>query len=352
MLEHIEFEVGLLERCEPAESFVVLADPQAIPAQAQARWLTRWRGRCLGWVPQLYGQSTLDAALQLAPAVWTHLTRAPDCVLWAMGGGTTLDLAKVLRWPLSGEQQALRSWRDNALPEPARRHRLWCTPTTAGTGSEVTPWATLWDLGSDPARKRSWHPPQGLPDRALIDPELTRSCPWRVSRDCALDALAHALESLWNRRADAASRAQARQAARRILLLLPLLQEQPQDLSLRARMSHASLLAGLAMARTQTALAHALSYEVTLREGLPHGQACAIWLPMVMELAAQRSAQTRADLEEVFARPISLAVPWFIRWLQAVGVQPRDLREKAEGVHRLRMALASERGSNFVEDRA
>lgn len=349
MLVDIEFGVGLLERFEPSEPFVVLADPQAIPPQAQARWLTRWRGRCLGWVPQVYGQSTLDAALQLAPAVWAHLSRVPGSALWAMGGGTTLDLAKVLRWPLSGEQQALRCWRDNALPEPLHRHPLWCTPTTAGTGSEVTPWATLWDLDGKPARKRSWHPPQGLPDRALIDPELTRSCPWRVSRDCALDALAHALESLWNRRVDVSSRALARQAARRILLLLPLLQDQPQDLGVRARMGHASLLAGLAMARTQTALAHALSYEVTLSEGFPHGQACAIWLPMVMELAAQRSPQARADLEDVFEQPVALAVPWLIRWLQALGVEPRDLREQPEGAHRLRVALDSERGSNFVQ---
>lgn len=344
----IQFEAGLLERLVPASPFVVLADPQAISPQLQARWLSRWRGHCVAWVPQVYGQATLDAALQLAPALWTHLSRDPACALWALGGGTTLDLAKVLRWPLRDPEQAVRCWQDNALPQQVHRHPLWCTPTTAGTGSEVTPWATLWDLKSEPARKRSWNPPHGRPDQALIDPELTRSCPWRVTRDSALDALSHALESLWNRRADPTSRGQARQAARRILADLPLLREQPQDLALRSRVSHASLLAGLAMARTQTALAHALSYELTLAEGLPHGEACAVWLPMVMELAAQRSPRVRADLEVVFDQPVTDAVPWLARWLQDLGVAPRDLRERPEGEHRLKMALVSERGANFV----
>jgi alcohol dehydrogenase class IV len=200
-----------------------------------------------------------------------------------------------------------------------------------------------------PARKRSWNPPEGTADLALLDPELSRSCPWRVSRDSALDALSHALESLWNRRADHTSRGQARQAARRILHELPALRERPHDLNLRTRMAHASLLAGLAMARTQTALAHALSYELTLQEGVSHGEACAIWLPMVMELAAERSPRVRADLEVVFEMPVAQALPWFGHWLADLGVQVRDLRAQPAGSAHLAQALASERGSNFIE---
>lgn len=348
MKPDIQFEAGLLDRWQPMGPFVTLADPAAHTTDMQSRWLSRWQGRCAAWLPQIHAQSSVEAAAQLAPSVWAHLQRAPGCALWALGGGTTLDVGKVLRWSMPDASQAPAHWRHNSLPEGAWRHPLWCTPTTAGTGSEVSPWATLWDQGFEPARKRSWSPPEGAADLALLDPELSRSCPWRVSRDSALDALSHALESLWNRRADHTSRGQARQAARRILRDLPELREQPNDLNLGARMAHASLLAGLAMARTQTVLAHALSYEVTLKEGMPHGEACAIWLPMVMELAAQRSPRVRADLEVVFEMPVAQAVPWLTVWLADLGVLARDLRAQSEGSVHLAQALASGRGSNFI----
>ncbi len=349
MTPEIEFEAGLLERWQPVGPFVMLADPAAHTPEMQARWLSRWQGRCVAWLPQMNAQSSVQAASDLAPSVWAHLRRAPHCALWALGGGTTLDLGKVLRWSMADTSPAPAHWRQNTLPDGAQRHALWCTPTTAGTGSEVSPWATLWDLDMAPARKRSWNPPEGTADLALLDPELSRSCPWRVSRDSALDALSHALESLWNRRADHTSRGQARQAARRILHELPALRERPHDLNMRTRMAHASLLAGLAMASTQTALAHALSYELTLQEGVSHGEACAIWLPMVMELAAERSPRVRADLEVVFEMPVSQALPWFGHWLADLGVQVRDLRAQPAGSAHLAQALASERGSNFIE---
>jgi len=123
---------------------------------------------------------------------------------------------------------------------------------------------------------------------------------------------------------------------------------QPQSVGLRTCMAKASLMAGLAMSQTQTALAHALSYELTLREQLPHGQACAVWLPMVMELAAQRSPQVRHDLETVFRQPITQCVITLQDWLQALGVQCRDLRSSADGRLVLQDALGSDRGRNFI----
>lgn len=348
MTPAIEFEAGLLDRWQPLGPFVMLADPVAHTPDMQARWLSRWQGRCVAWLPQMHAQCSAVAAAQLAPSLWTHLRRDPHCALWALGGGTTLDLGKVLRWVMPDASPAPDHWRHNSLPEGVHRHPLWCTPTTAGTGSEVSPWATLWDLDSEPYRKRSWSPAQGWADLALLDPKLSRSCPWRVSRDSALNALSHALESLWNRRADHTSRGQARQAARRILRELPELREHAHDLNLRTRIAHASLLAGLAMARTQTTLLQTPSDEFILQDGLPHGEACAIRLPMVMELAAERSPRVRADLEVVFEMPVAQAVPWFTQWLAALGVQAHDLRAQPAGSAHLAQAMAFEYGSNFI----
>ena len=344
----VECLPGLHERIEAQGKFVVLADPAAIDAATQARWRERWGEHCVAWVAQTHRVSSLDAAHALAQTIWPILADSNHTTVWALGGGTTLDLGKLLRWRMPQLSQAPLAWRNNEVPPGTVRHSLWCSPSTAGTGSEVTPWATVWDLNGRPARKRSWYPPSGYPDRALVDAHLTLGCPEHVMRDCALDALSHALESLWNKQACDRSRPLAKQAARLILEALPRLLQSPQDAHWRTQLSSASLLAGMAMAHTQTALAHALSYELTLSENIAHGQACAIWLPMTMELACLRSEQVRCDLHEVFDEPAELALQSLRTWLVDLGVSPRDLRDSPAGQFLLSDALNSDRGRNFV----
>jgi alcohol dehydrogenase class IV len=245
-------------------------------------------------------------------------------------------------------EQAPSVWRANKLPVDHKRHTLWCAPTTSGTGSEVTPWATLWDLDAQPAVKRSWSCAQGFADQAWIDPNLTLTCPEGLTRDTALDTLAHALESIWNHHANAITRSLAVRSARMVLQTLPALLKHPHDTDLRQNMSQASLLAGLAMSQTQTALAHALSYDLTLKENLPHGQACAVWLPMVLDIAAVISPQVQSDLADIFDCQWDQAREQLSVWLQNLGIAPRDLRNSPADLHQLQQALGSARGRNFV----
>jgi alcohol dehydrogenase len=347
----IRLEPGLLQALQPHGHFIVLADPQVIDMGTEAVLRQKWGALCVQWVWQREKISSLQAAQSLAEDIWPVLRAHPDAALWAIGGGTTLDLAKLLRWRFEATTVALSSWQNNRLLAPAVRHTLWCSPSTHGTGSEVTPWATVWDLQATPPCKRSWHPEKGgHPDHAWIDPLLGLSCPQKVSRDSGLDALSHALESIWNRHANRLSRPIALEAARLVMDNLPLLLNDPDNTGLRTRMAHASLLAGLAMSQTQTALAHALSYQLTLEENMPHGEACAVWLPMAMEIAAARSAQVRHDLESIFRMPIEHCVVRMQDWLNTLGVSPRDLRASLAGQHRLEEALMSARGRNFIED--
>ena len=94
-------------------------------------------------------------------------------------------------------------------------------PTTAGTGSEVTPWATLWDRTSAQPKKYSLHLNETWPQAALVDPELTLSLPETVTRNSGLDALSHALESIWNVNSNPISDTLAVEAARTVLATLP-----------------------------------------------------------------------------------------------------------------------------------
>jgi alcohol dehydrogenase class IV len=119
-------------------------------------------------------------------------------------------------------------------------------------------------------------------------------------------------------------------------------------MGLRSLMSKASLLAGLAMSQTQTALAHALSYELTLNENLPHGHACAVWLPMVMDLACAHDARVRQDMAVVFGSEFPQAIDQLTTWLQALDISPRDLRQTPAGQEELHKALSSARGRNFI----
>jgi alcohol dehydrogenase class IV len=111
-------------------------------------------------------------------------------------------------------------------------------------------------------------------------------------------------------------------------------------------MSNAALQAGLAFSQTQTALAHALSYDLTLQLGLPHGLACAVWLPRTWALAKGRDPDRDALLAQVFGAgvdgPAALS-----KWLDALQVQPLSAYVQDSDV-RIERALHHPRGRNFI----
>src|SRR5204863_7374471 len=127
-------------------------------------------------------------------------------------------------------------------------------------------------------------------------------------RNGALDALSHSLESIWNVNSNPVSDALGVRAARSVIATLPALLADPPERELRTAMSSASLMAGLAFSNTRTALAHSISYEMTLKHGLPHGLACSFPLPFVWELAAGADAARDAVLSRVFGP--SEPKPW------------------------------------------
>lgn len=339
---------------------VVMAMAAAESLGWKDRFAPMLKTQLVDWIPVPDDLSSLARCRELAPRVWQGLGRQAHTVLVALGGGTTLDVAKVLRCRprgsdyFAGVQRALSgdaAWPTLDLAE------LWMLPTTAGTGSEVTRWATVWDTDASPAVKRSFDEPFGFADRAFVDPVLTWSCPPSVTRDTALDALSHALEAIWNRHATPLSDDLALAAARRVIDFLPLAMQYPRHPHARAELSLAALEAGIAFSQTRTALAHALSYAVTLEQGVPHGQACAVWLPTAWELACGKDPRTDRLLSLVFAAPGAEPGPGGARsglsrlraWLEAAGAasDPKTL-----GVHdaqvRIDAALHSQRGRNFI----
>ena len=147
------------------------------------------------------------------------------------------------------------------------------------------------------------------------------------------------------------SGALAEVAAREVLDALPLLADDLDSESLRTRLARASLFAGLAFSNTRTALAHALSYHLTLHHGVPHGIACSFSLPMVMRAVAGCDPMCDAALKRIFGPDLRAGAARLETFLKKLGISPdatdhgiaaRDWAALVDG------ALAGDRGKNFI----
>lgn len=202
----------------------------------------------------------------------------------AMGGGSVIDVAKVLSVMLDGEGGVTLDeiFRKGKKHDMNSRLFLAAIPTTAGTGSEVTPFATVWDSAS--GKKFSFASEVMFPSIALLDPSLTLSLPEDVTLYTALDAISHALESLWNRNTNPVSESFAMHSLKMVRGALPLVLKRPDDIMIRARMQWASMLAGLCISQTKTAIAHSISYPLTLKLNMPHGLSCGFTLGALIDV--------------------------------------------------------------------
>ena len=323
------------------------------PEAAEVGLLDRLRNVLGGRLAQVIDRTEPNPDVAtLAPlyrAFWT--AREAGDVLVAVGGGSVIDTAKTLMvGTADGSFEGLVALLATGKPfVPHAVRPLIAIPTTAGTGSEVTPWATVWDKGA--ARKHSLHLPQTWPEAAIVDPELTLSLPPRPTLAAGLDALSHALESIWNVNSNPVSDTHAVAAARAVLATLPELMHDLTNPALRARQSQAAMQAGLAFSNTKTALAHSISYDMTLHHGLPHGLACSFTLPMVLARALHADPARDAVLARIFDVPLDDAPAHLEAFLSRLGVSTRFADYGVSDEEEERMiaaALDGVRGRNFI----
>jgi alcohol dehydrogenase len=214
----------------------------------------------------------------------------------AVGGGSPIDTAKCIALLVTNGGQP-RDWEDfGALRAPPLP--VLAIPTTAGTGSEVSPSAVI----TDTARKKKMNlfDPRNCPVTALVDPDLTVSCPAALTAASGLDALSHAVDALHCRLATPASDALALEGARLVAGYLRRAFQSPDDVEARAGMAQGSLTAGIAVALTDVAGVHCLAEAIGGLYGHPHGFCCAASMPPVMEYNLDVSAGKYARLAASF----------------------------------------------------
>jgi alcohol dehydrogenase class IV len=271
-------------------------------------------------------------------AVATAAGRAIDVVV-GLGGGSCLDAAKTTALLLRHPGPLERYYGEGAVPGPVAP--IVAVPTTAGTGSEVTPVAVV----ADPGRrlKVGVSSPHLIPRAAICDPELTLSCPPSVTAVSGIDALAHAVEAFTARARprDWASYPGdvfqgkttmpdlfALTAIRTIAASLERAHAHPSDLDAREQMLYGSLCAGIAFGNAGTAGAHALQYPIGALTKTPHGLGVGLLLPYVLRHV---EAGCRPQLEQVgdalgVAPDAEAAIAEIARLAAAVGI-PRTLAE-------------------------
>jgi alcohol dehydrogenase len=214
----------------------------------------------------------------------------------ALGGGSSIDTAKCIALLMTNGGHP-RDWEDfgtlhnSPLPVVA-------IPTTAGTGSEVSPSAIIMDTSRK--KKMNLFDMRNCPRIALVDPDLTLTCPPSLTASSGMDALSHAVDSLHCRLATPASDALALEGARLVALYLRAAFATPSDVEARCGMAQASLTAGIAVGLTDVSGAHCLAEALGGLYGHPHGFCCAVSMPPIMEFNLPVSEQKYARLAAAF----------------------------------------------------
>ncbi|NQS88865.1 iron-containing alcohol dehydrogenase [Patescibacteria group bacterium] len=212
-----------------------------------------------------------------------NLAKKEKCdLIIGLGGGSSLDAAKVISLLLTNPFPLSQYFGKNKVKFPLLP--LIAIPTTAGAGSEVTPYAVITHIKDGSHQKKIIADVHLFPIKTLVDPELTLSLPFSITSDTGIDALSHAVESYTSNRSHSLSEMIALRSVKLLGKHLPEVIDNPEDIEERGKVLYASMLAGIAIAQTGTTLMHAMGYRLTSDLNLPHGRANGLLLPWFWEL--------------------------------------------------------------------
>lgn len=226
----------------------------------------------------------------------------PDGVV-GLGGGSPLDIAKATAAILANETPLEQMWGAGNIPKPAMPMIL--LPTTAGTGSEVTPNCILTDVKPDGGHmKKGIVSPYILARIAIVDPLLTATAPPSVTAASGMDALTHAIETYVSKSAQPITLPLALEAIRLIGKYLRRAVANGSDLEARRNMANASMLAGMAFANGYLGAVHAIAMAMGGQFNVPHGVANALMLPYVMEFNEMAATEKFAAIAGALGEPM------------------------------------------------
>ena len=282
-------ELGQITRPICGDRVLLVTDPGMM-----ATGLVQQATDCLraaGVEVTLFDQVQADPPEEIVLRAAQYARRATGVI--GFGGGSSLDVAKLAALLAASNQPLAEAYGIGNAQGP--RLPLVLVPTTAGTGSEVTPISIVTTGASE---KMGVVSPLLLPDMALLDPELTLGLPAHVTAATGIDAMVHAIEAYAsvNANNNPISRALAVEALGLMGRMLLRAVQKPDDLEARTGMLLGSMLAGQAFANSPVAAVHALAYPIGGHYKVPHGLSNALVLPHVLRFNAQVAPEAYAAL--------------------------------------------------------
>ena len=231
---------------------------------------------------------------------------APDVII-AVGGGSPMDAAKIM-WVMyehpdvDFQDMAMRfidiRKRVYTFPHMGDKALFVAIPTTAGTGSEVTPFAVITDEKT--GTKYPLADYELMPDVAIVDADLMMNIPKGLTSCSGIDAMSHALEAIASVMATDFTNGIAKEAARLIFEYLPRAYEKgAHDAEARERMANASCMAGMAFANAFLGVCHSMAHKLGSYWHIPHGMANSLMLEEVMPLQQLGSSRQDGHLPSV-----------------------------------------------------
>lgn len=260
----------------------------------------------------------------------------PDTII-ALGGGSAMDAAKIM-WVLYEHPEA--DFMDMAMrfidirkrvytfPKMGEKAYFVAIPTSAGTGSEVTPFAVITDEQSGVKYPLADY--ELLPNMAVIDTDFHMSAPKGLTAASGIDAVTHALEAYASMLATDYTDGLAKQALQTIFKYLPRAYENGQtDIEAREKMANAATMAGMAFANAFLGVCHSMAHKLGAFHHLPHGVANALMIEEVLRFNASEAPAKMGTFSQ-YDHPHTLAR--YAEIADCLGISGNTNEEKLEGL--------------------
>lgn len=348
-LSQIAGEITRLHR----SSVLIVTDPGIVAAGIVEKLTKSLSGGGIAYT--VYDKIEADPSLQTAVDTAEYVKEISADLIIGIGGGSAIDIAKVASVLVTNEGDIGSFVGIDLIANPGLATII--IPTTAGTGSEVTPIAILSD--HDEKLKKGIVSPYLFPTLAVLDPELTVGLPPAVTAATGMDALIHAVEAFTSKNADSLTDIFARQAMELVYNNIRDAYSDGSNIIARKNMLEGSMLAGMAFANAGVTAVHAFAYPIGAQFHIPHGVANSIMLVPVMEFNMSGNLSKFAIICKVFGincegksdeeaallavdalRKLceELSIP---KHLSEFGVRDEDVAELAEGVMKVTRLLAN-----------
>ena len=260
----------------------------------------------------------------------------PDCII-AIGGGSAMDAGKIM-WVMYEHPEvdfmdmAMRyidiRKRVYTFPEMGQKAYFIAVPTSAGTGSEVTPFAVITDEKS--GIKYPLADYQLLPKMAIVDTDMHMTAPKGLTAASGVDALTHALEAYASIMATDYSDGLALKAAKTIFEYLPICYDNgPNEPVAREKMANAATMAGMAFANAFLGVCHSMAHKLGAYHHLPHGIANALLIDLVIRFNSAECPRKMGTFSQ-YAYPHTMRR--YAEFGEYLGVKGKTDEEKVENL--------------------